>query len=437
MPPFQSDSFSLMPTRRSLLTLLGAAAGLAGAGPALAQFRVEISGVGATQVPIALLPFRGEDKAPAPISAIVRADLTRSGLFRFIDAPNLALDDNSRPVMADWRAAAVDALSAGSITRLADGRHDVRYRLWDVLKGSELAAESIAVPKDDLRLAAHRIADQIYEKLIGEPGVFSSRIAYVSKAGGRHTLWVADADGEQAQVAVAGPEPIISPAWAPDGRELAYVSFETKKAVVYVQDVFTGKRRVVANFRGSNSAPSWSPDGSRLVVTLTRDGGSQLYTMNRQGEDLQRLTTSPAIDTEACWAADGRSIYFVSDRGGGPQIYRVPASGGGAERVTFQGSYNISPAVSPDGRYLAYIARTGNSFRLTLLEFATGTVTPLTDTNDDERPSFAPNSRLIMYASRAGGRGVLTTTTLNGRIKVNLAVPQADVREPVWGAKLR
>jgi TolB protein len=435
---FDTQLFS----RRDLLARLArlsGAAGLAasGCGAALAQFRVEISGVGATQVPIALLRFRDEEKSPVAVSAVVRADLERSGLFSFVESARTGLDDTSRPAMPDWRAVNVDALSAGSITRLADGRFDVRYRLWDVLKGGELAAQSIAVPPGDLRLAAHRIADEIYEKLIGEPGVFSSRIAYVSKAAGRHTLWVADADGEQAQVAVAGPEPIISPAWSPDSRELAYVSFETKKAVVYVQDILSGKRRVVANFRGSNSAPAWSPDASQLVVTLTRDGSSQLYTMSRSGDNLRRLTNSNAIDTEAAWSADGQFIYFVSDRGGGPQIYRVPAAGGNAERVSFQGSYNISPALSADGRYMAYISRAGNSFRLMLQELANGTSIALTDTNDDESPSFSPNSRLVIYASRSGGRDVLMTTNLTGRIKTRLAIPQADVREPVWGPKLR
>ncbi len=431
-----------MQTRRHFInTALGLGGfglgGLGLSGAALAQFRVEISGVGATQVPITLLRYRDEDKAPVSVSAVVRADLERSGLFSFVDSPTTGLDDTSRPAMPDWRALNVDALSAGSVTRLADGRFDVRYRLWDVLKGAELSAQSIAVPREDLRLAAHRIADEIYEKLIGEPGVFSSRISYVSKAAGRHTLWVADADGEQAQVAVAGPEPIISPAWSPDSRELAYVSFETKKAVVYVQDILSGKRRVVANFRGSNSAPAWSPDASQLVVTLTRDGSSQLYTMSRGGDNLRRLTNSGAIDTEGAWSADGQFIYFVSDRGGGPQIYRVPSGGGVADRVTFQGNYNISPALSADGRYMAYVSRTGNSFRLMLQELAGGTSIALTDTNDDESPSFSPNSRLVIYASRAGGRDVLMTTNLTGRIKTRLAIPQADVREPVWGPKLR
>ncbi|HMW23993.1 MAG TPA: Tol-Pal system beta propeller repeat protein TolB [Burkholderiaceae bacterium] len=399
-----------------------------------AQFRVEISGVGATQVPISVLRLRDEERAPVQLSAVVRADLERSGLFKLIDGAGTVMDETGRPSFGDWRGKGCDALAAGSVARLADGRFDVRYRLWDVVKGSDLAGQAVAVPKDDLRLAAHRIADEIYQKLTGESGVFSTRIAYVSKTAGRYTLWVADADGEGAQVAVAGPEPIISPAWSPDGRTLAYVSFEARKAMVYVQEVASGKRRVIAGFKGSNSAPAWSPDGTRLVVTLTRDGLSQLYGMNRNGEDLQRLTNSNAIDTEATYSPDGKSIYFVSDRGGGPQIYRMPARGGNAERVTFNGAYNISPAISPDGRYMAFVTRlNGNTFRLALMDLGSGTVTTLTDTSDDESPWFAPNSRLIIYASRAGGRDVLMTTTLDGSIKARLNAPQADVREPVWG----
>ncbi len=422
-------------TSRRQFSRLVAGAGAAVAMPwAQAQFRVEISGVGATQVPIAIPKLRDEDKASQPVSAIVRGDLERSGLFKLIDASGGVFDENTRPVFPDWRARGGDALVAGSITRLADGRFDVRYRLWDVVKGVELTAQALAVPKEDLRLAAHRIADEIYQKLTGEKGVFSTRIAYVSKASGRYTLWVADADGEAAQVAVAGPEPIISPAWSPDGRELAYVSFESRKAVVYVQEVGTGKRRIVANYKGSNSAPAWSPDGQQLVVTLTRDGLSQLYAVSRTGDNLRRLTNSSGIDTEAAWSADGRSVYFVSDRGGGPQIYRMSSAGGNAERVTFAGNYNISPALSTDGRYMTFVSRPGgSSFRVMLMELATGTLTPLTDTNDDESPAFAPNGRMIIYATRAAGRDVLMTTTLDGSIKARLGVPQADVREPVWG----
>ncbi|MCI1191874.1 Tol-Pal system beta propeller repeat protein TolB [Calidifontimicrobium sp. SYSU G02091] len=417
--------------RRRLLGALGAGAAM----PALAQFRVEISGVGATQIPIAVARFRDEAAGGQPIAAIVRANLERSGLFRGVDAPGV-LDETSRPVMAEWRGRAVDALVLGSVTRLADGRFDVRYKLWDVVKGEDLGGQSQAVVAGDLRLAAHRISDAVYRQLTGEPGVFATRIAYVTKGNGRFTLNVADADGEAAQTALASPEPIISPAWSPDGKQLAYVSFETQKAVVWVQEVASGRRRVLANFRGSNSAPAWSPDGSQLALTLSRDGGSQLYLQPVAGGEPRRLATggsAGAIDTEPAFTADGRTLYFVSDRGGGPQIYRMPVAGGSVERVTFDGSYNISPAVSPDGRSLAYIARNGNAFKLMLMDLASRRVQALTDTSDDESPSFAPNSRLVIYATRAGGRDVLMTTTLDGRIKTRLLSSGLDVREPVWG----
>jgi TolB protein len=400
---------------------------------ARAQFRVEISGVGAAQVPIAIARFRDEDKASQSISAIVRADLERSGYFRIVDAP-MVIDETTPPAMAEWRSRATDALAGGSVMRLADGRYDVRFKLWDVVKGADLGGQSNAVDAADLRLAAHRIADYIHEKLTGEKGVFSTRIAYVTRGGGRYTLRIADADGEGGQVALNSPEPIISPAWSPDGKELAYVSFESQKAVVYTQEVASGKRRAIANFRGSNSAPAWSPDGQQIALTLSREGGSQLYVMSRSGEGLRRLTNTTAIDTEPCWSPDGKAIYFVSDRGGSPQVYRMPAGGGNAERVTFSGAYSISPAVSPDGRTLAYITRQGNAFKLQTMDLSGGgTPQTLTDTTDDESPSFAPNGRLIIYATRAGGRDVLMTTTLDGKIKARLVSTTADVREPVWG----
>lgn len=414
-------------------TLIVAGLGLPGAA-ALAQFRVEISGVGATQLPIAVTRFRDEEKAPQPVAAIVRADLERSGYFRPIDGNGTALDETSRPVMSDWRAKNVDALAAGSMLKLADGRYDVRFKLWDVVKGSDLGGQASAVDPADLRLAAHRIADIIYEKLTGDRGVFSTRIAYVTKGGGRYTLRVADADGEGGQVALNSPEPIISPSWSPNGLELAYVSFENQKAVIYAQEVATGKRRVVANFRGSNSAPAWSPDGSTMVATLSREGGSQLFLMDRNGGNVRRLTSSSSIDTEPVFSADGKTIYFISDRSGGPQIYRVGAGGGNPERITFVGSYNVSPAISPDGRTLAYISRSGNVFRLHTLDLSPGAQpVALTDTVDDESPSFAPNGKLIIYATRADGRDVLMTTTLDGRIKARLVSTTADVREPAWG----
>jgi TolB protein len=369
--------------------------------PAIAQFRVEVSGVGLTQLPIAVAAFRGDEQAPQKVGAIVRADLERSGQFRAVD--------------------------------LADGRFDVRFRLWDVVRGQDLGGQSYAVAAADLRLASHRIADFVYEKLTGDKGVFSTRITYVTKAGQKYNLWVADADGENAQTALASPEPIISPAWSPTGGQLAYVSFESRKPVVYVHDVASGKRRLVANFRGSNSAPAWSPDGRTLAVTLSRDGGSQLYTIDANGGEPRRLTQSSSIDTEPIYSADGRSIYFVSDRGGAPQIYRMGVAGGNPERVTFSGSYNISPTISADGRWLAYVSRINGAFKLQVMELASGTVNTITDTSADESPSFAPNGRLIVYATQQQGREALMTTTLDGKIKARLAGQGGDLREPGWG----
>ena len=405
------------------------------AGGAHAQFRVEISGIGATQWPLALEAFRGEAGAPVSPSAIIRADLERSGAFRILGGPSgsTGSDETSPLPQEALRALGADAWLAGSMSRLADRSWDLRYRLWDVVKGQAHVTRSASVPAADLRLAAHRVADEIYEKMTGERGVFATRIAYVTRSGKQYALVIADADGEGRQVALSSAEPIISPAWSPDGKWLAYVSFEQQKASVWVQEVLTGKRNLVANFRGSNSAPAWSADGRELALTLSRDAIAQLYVMPVSGGAPRRLTTSASIDTEPVYAPDGKSIFFVSDRGGGPQVYKIPASGGRVERVTFKGNYNISPAISPDGTMLAYINRDGGAFKVTTLDLVNGTIQTLSDTNDDESPSFAPNGRLIMYASRSQGRDVLMTTTLDGRIKARLLTSGLDMREPAWG----
>ena len=399
---------------------------------ARAQFRVEVSGVGLTQVPIAFGPFRGEDASPQKISTIVQADLERSGQFRGLSAGK-TVDETERPDLSAMRQLGADALLTGSIGKMADGRFDVRLRLWDVVRGQDLGAMSYVVVAGDLRLASHRISDFVYEKLTGERGVFSTRITYVTKAGTRYNLWVADSDGENAQSALASPEPIISPSWSPTGTQLAYVSFESRKPVIYVHDVASGKRRAVANFRGSNSAPSWSPDGRTLAVTLSRDGGSQLFLIDSEGGEPRRLTQSAGIDTEPVFSPDGSAVYFVSDRGGSPQIYRMPAMGGPANRVTFNGSYNISPSLSADGRWLAYVSRIGGAFKLHVMDLNSGNASPNTDTTADERPSFAPNSRLLVYATQQSGREALMTTTLDGRIKARLSGQGGDLREPHWG----
>ena len=426
--PTPDDRVTRWPRRQWLAS---AAASLISV-PAWAQVRVEITGVGATQIPVALGRLRDETASGVALSAVIKADLERSGAFRIIDAEG-ALDERSTVDLVAWRGRGADALVAGSATRLADGRFDVRYKLWDAVRGTELMGQSKVVLAADLRLAAHRVADEIHLKLTGEPGVFATRIAYVLRTGKRFSLHVTDPDGEGGQVALSSAEPIISPAWSPDGRQLAYVSFERQKAEVWVQDLVSGGRRMLAGFRGSNSAPGWSPDGKRLVVTLSQDGPAQLYLLSPEGGTPTRLTRSNAIDTEGVFSPDGRQVYFVSDRGGGPQIYRVAVDGGTPERVTFSGDYNISPALSPDGKLMAYITRQGAAFRLMLLNVGSGTATPLTESQDDESPSFAPNGRLIVYATRARGGDVLMTTTLDGKIKTRLLSSGADMREPAWG----
>ena len=402
---------------------------------AWAQFRVEVSGVGLTQIPVAIPVFRGEDVASQKVSAIVLADLERSGQFRGVDTSGANLDETSRPDFSNWRQKNADALLAGSVSRLADGRFDVRIHLWDTVRGQDMGSQSKAVVQADLRLAAHEIADYVYEKLTGDKGIFSTRISYVTKRGQNFNLWVADADGEGSQSALSSSEPIISPAWAPNGKQLAYVSFEARKPTIYVHEVASGKRRLVANFKGSNSAPAWSPDGRTLALTLSRDGGSQLNLLDLSVvcSEPRRIAQSGSIDTEPVFTADGKTIYFVSDRGGSPQIYRVPLSGGTPERVTFSGTYNISPTLSQDGRWLAYISRVNGSFKLHVMELASGSATAITDTIADERPSFSPNSRMLIYATQQQGKEALMTTTLDGKIKARLAGQTGDIREPNWG----
>lgn len=427
-----------LPSRRHLLTQAAALPLMAmPLTDALAQFRVEVSGAGVTQIPISAVSFRDNNLVNQDMAAIVRADLERSGQFKFVEPLPVRLDEASRPDLAAWREKGTDALLTGSVSTLADGRFDVRFRLWDSVRGQDLGGLSFPAGTGGLRNAAHKISDYIYEKLTGEKGVFASRIAYVTKAGQRYTLLVADSDGEGAQAALTSVEPIISPSWAPNGVNLAYVSFESRKPVIYSHDVATGKRRLLANFRGSNSAPSWSPDGRQVVATLSISGNAQIYSMGANGGQPRRLTQSGSIDTEPVFSADGRSIYFVSDRGGSPQIYRMGAQGDNPQRLTFTGNYNISPAPSPDGRWLAFISRVNGAFRLHVMDLNSGNVTALSDASADESPSFAPNSRLIVYATRDRGQEALMTSTVDGRVKTRLTGAQGDIREPEWGPFVR
>jgi TolB protein len=397
-----------------------------------AQLRVEISGVGANQIPVAIAAFADESITPQHVTSIIKADLDRSGYFKIIDAGK-AMSETTPVNYDEWKSRGVDALVVGSVQRLADGRFDVRYRLVDTVKSAQLSGFGQAAAPDRMRVAAHKIADDIYEKLIGVRGAFATRIAYVTKVGNEYRLEVADSDGEGTQMALRSNEPIISPAWSPDGTKVAYVSFENKKPVVYMQNLVTRQRTVIANYKGSNSAPSWSPDGSKLALALSRDGLTQVFVVNADGSGLRRVTNTNGIDTEPQFSADGQSIYFTSDRSGGPQIYKMGASGGDAQRVTFGGSYNISPRISPDGKTLAYISRRDGRFQLYAMDLSNGQEQRLSDTAKDESPSFAPNGRYIMYATESGRRGSLAVVSVDGRVKHRLTTQAGDVREPTWG----
>ena len=420
--------------RRAIQNLLAACLLLV-AGAAPAQLTIEITGGGGNQIPVAVLQFAGEDRAPRqrhrhhrggpaaqwPLSHAVRgrgqsaADRALAGEFRRLASRN------------------TDAIVIGGVQRLPDGRFEVRFRLLDVPKQTQLAGVAFTLSAAQVRMTAHRIADLVYEKLTGERGVFSTKIAYVVKQNGRFELRIADADGQGAQVALASREPIISPSWSPDGTRLAYVSFESKKPVVYVHSLATGQRHVVANFRGSNSAPAWSPDGKQLAAVLSKEGGSQIYLINADGSNVRRITESAAIDTEPFFSADGQYIYFTSDRGGSPQIYRMPAGGGEPVRITFDGAYNVSPRLSVDGKTMAFVSRRDGRFQLAVMDLGSRQMQVLTDTQRDESPSFAPNGTMILYATEVGGRGVLAAVSADGRVKQRLSVQAADVREPAWG----
>ena len=415
---------------------------LLAAAPIRAELVIEITEGAEGALPIAVVPFkwRGDPATPPPqeVGRIVAADLARSGYFKTLpEEQMLAHPATGAEVdFRDWRALKQDNLVIGEIAPNGPGGYKVSFKLFDVYQGEQLMGYSFVTTARDLRAIAHHIADLIFETLTGKPGAFATRIAYVVSEGTieapRISLRIADADGHNAQVILSSSEPIMSPAWSPDGRRLAYVSFENGRPAIWIQEVFTGKRRRVTHFKGINGAPAWSPDGRFLAMTLSKDGNPDIYLMELATGKLRRLVRNPAIDTEPAFSPDGKYLVFTSDRAGSPQIYRVPVTGGKATRLTFENGYNARASYSPDGGKLTFITRVGGRFRIAVMDLARGTTEVLTDGTLDESPSFAPNGAMLIYATRYRGRGVLAAVSTDGRVKQRLALQQGDVRDPVW-----
>jgi TolB protein len=411
---------------------------------AQAELVIEITGGSESALPIAIVPFGTEGfSVPEDISAVIQNDLARSGRFAPLPKQDLISSPHEKSEInfQDWRLLRSEGLLVGKISSLDGETYTVQFQLFDVYKGRQLAGKRYQVPASGLRRLAHQIADEVYYALTGEMGVFSTRLAFVtvvknSAGAKRYALQVSDSDGANPRTVLQSKQPILSPSWADDGERLAYVSFENGKAEVFVQEMRTGRRNSVAAFKGLNSAPSWSPDGKRLALTLSKAGNSEIYTLELASGKLTRVThNSQAIDTEAVWMPNGRELLFTSDRGGRPQIYKISAEGGRAKRVTFEGSYNTSADISPDGQMIAMVHSINGKFYIAVQDMHNGSLLVLTETGKDESPSFAPNGRMILYATEQNGKGVLAAVSVDGQIKQRLGEAGSDVREPAWSPK--
>lgn len=398
-------------------------------------------------LPIAVVPFAWNVSGRQPdqdVGAVIADDLLRSGRFKPVERGNLpSLPSAGNDVdFQEWLDEDVENLVIGHITEDGQGEYLITFQLFDVGRKEQVTGYKFHTTRRDLRATAHHIADIIYEKLTGDRGAFATRVAYITSVGEgtpnhRVTLTVADADGYGPQTIIDSAEPLMSPAWAPDGRRLAYVSFEKKKPSIWIQEIFTGRRTQVASFKGINGAPAWSPDGRKLALTLSKEGNPDIYVLDLERGSLRAMTRHYAIDTEPAWSPDGKSIIFTSDRGGSPQIYRVDAAGGPAERLTFDGKYNARASYSPNGRYITMVTRSQGQYRIAIQDMRNGQFRVLTDGNLDESPSFAPNGSMIIYATKIAGKGELAAVSTDGRVKQRLALQAGDVREPVWSPYTR
>lgn len=410
-----------------------------------AVLNVEITQGVEGSLPIAVVPFQwtgGVKLGDADVSTIIASDLARSG--KFSPLPDKDLIANPREPQdvhfKSWRMTGVDHLVIGAVRLGANGQYQVQFRLFDILKGEQVLGYSFSATKDSLRSVAHRISDRIIENLTGLSGAFDARIAYVTaqqnKSNGvSYLLQVADTDGYNPQTLLTSSEPIMSPAWSPDGKQVAYVSFENKKPGIFIHNIYTAQRELVSSAPGINGAPVWSPDGTRLALTLSKDGSPDIYILYLKGKALKRITKHWSIDTEAVWMPDGESLVFTSSRSGKPQLYRVQVAGSSRpQRLTFEGKYNANATVSADGKTIAFVHGESNSFRIAIMYMETGLVQILTDGPLDESPEFSPNGSMILYASKHKGQPVLEAVSVDGRHKQRLGLSEGDVREPAWSS---
>jgi TolB protein len=417
-------------------------AGCLFAGSAFGDITVEITKGGVARTPVAVVPFGWTGQSadmPLDVAEVIAADLRRSGRFEPIAEENMLQKPTTGAEVDfdDWSFVKAEAVVVGRVVQTGENAYDVSFQLFDVFRQEQLVGYRIPASRGTMRIVAHRAADMIYEKLTGIKGVFATKVAFVTaernQQGQTYRLVVADQDGFNETVILQSKDPIMSPAWSPDSRRLAYVSFENDRSSVWIQTLRTGNRIQVSNKPGINGAPSFSPDGRQLVLTLGGiDGNLDIHVLDLSTRQTRRLTTHRAIDTEGSWSPDGRYIYFTSDRSGGPQVYRVAAAGGTPERVTFEGSYNARPRLSPDGKRLATVHLDRGNYRIAVMDVKSKELLVVSAGNQDESPSFAPNSDTLIYATRQARNGVLETVTADGLIRQRVSSGQGDVREPVW-----
>ncbi|KQF77378.1 translocation protein TolB [Acinetobacter pittii] len=402
---------------------------------AFAQLYLEIAKAPDQAPKIAIVPFTNDNG----LYPIIETDLNRSGRFTS-SSKNLPANAAINQIQAsDWQAAGIPYVVTGQIKQTATG-FEVHYQLYDVQKQQYILNELLNVPAARIRQAGHMVSDAIYQALTGIPGDFSGRIAYVLRnpatPAERYTLQIADTDGEQPKTVLSSRDPILSPAWTPDAKKIAYVSFETKRPAIYLQDLSTGTREVLTSFRGLNGAPSFSPDGQSMLFTASMNGNPEIYQMDLSTRQVKRMTNDSAIDTEARYTPDGKSFIFTSDRGGSAQIYRYTFADGSVKRLTFKGSFNARGTLSADGKKIALVHRpSGSSYKVAIQDINTGITNILTPTSLDESPSFSPNGQMVVYATREGNRGLLSIMSTDGRFRMNLPSEQGEVREPAWAPK--